>query len=140
MKKLTIIALLSLCYSVANAQLTQSTSQIKQTMENEKRWRFVFYGAAEDGHMDGAFCLRYMDEKQFLGRTFYFVNDSCKMIKFSYLNKRLKDVMKDMDTRLIAKGDNIWIDENDHSKYELFLDKKKLGLFEICETLYPTSN
>lgn len=81
MKKLTIIAVLSLCTLVVKAQLNQSTSQIKQTMEAEKRWRFFYNGVADDGVLDGSYCLRYMDEKQFLGKSFYFVNDSCKMIK-----------------------------------------------------------
>ena len=140
MKSLIVITLLSLCFLTVKAQLNQSTSQIKQAMSNEKRWRFVSYGEAKDGHLDGAFALQYMDEKQFLGKSFYFLNDSCKLIKFSYLNKQLKNVIKDMNSRLISKGSNIWIDEKEHSKYELIPDKEGLGLFDILETPYFASN
>jgi hypothetical protein len=109
-------------------------------MSNEKGWRFINYGTALDGKLDGAFFLQYGEDKQLLGKSFYFVNDSCKLIKFSYLNKHLKNIIKDMNSRFISKGDNIWIDEKEHSKYELIPDKEGLGLFDILETPYSASN
>ncbi len=140
MKKLSILTLLSLFYSVSNAQLGQSQSQIKQTMSNEKAWRFVDYGTALDGMMDGAIFLYYQDQKHLIEKAFYFVNDSCKLIKLSYQNEWLKKVTKVMNSSFISKGNNIWIDEKGHSKYELFLDKERIGSFNVCETPYSVSN
>jgi hypothetical protein len=140
MKKITIIALLSLCCSVVKAQLNQSQSQIKQVMSNEKDWRFVDYGTATDGRLDGAKFLYYQEQKQLIEKAFYFFNDSCKLIKFSYRNERLKKVAKDMNSKFISKGNNIWIDEKDHSKYELLLDKEGVGTFDVLETPYSTYN
>ncbi|HWD87537.1 MAG TPA: hypothetical protein VG367_05375 [Mucilaginibacter sp.] len=140
MKSLILITLLLRCCLAVKAQLNQSQSQVKQAMSNEKGWRFINYGTALDGKLDGAFFLQYGEDKQLLGKSFYFVNDSCKLIKFSYLNKHLKNIIKDMNSRFISKGDNIWIDEKEHSKYELIPDKEGLGLFDILETPYSASN
>lgn len=44
-----------------------------------------------------------------------------------------------MNSRLISKGDNIWIDDKEHTRYVLLSDKEKLGLFNIVETPYSDS-
>lgn len=136
MKSLILFTLLSFCCLAVKAQLNQSTSQIKQTMENEKRWRFVDSSTA----IDGSLFLQFQDDKHFIGKTFFFVNDSCKLIKLSYLNERLKKVTDDMNSKFTSKGDNIWVDEKEHTKYELKPNKEGLGIFSILETPYAASN
>jgi len=140
MKKLTIIAILSLCCSVVKAQLGKSQSQIKQAMSNEKGWRFVDHGTATDGKLDGAKFLYYQEQKQLIEKAFYFINDSCKLIKISYRNKQLKKITKDMNSKFMSKGNNVWVDENSHSKYELYTGKEGIGTFDVCETPYSASN
>jgi len=140
MKKLTIIAILSLCCSVVKAQLGKSQSQIKQAMSNEKDWRFVDHGTATDGKLDGSMFLYYQEQKQLIEKAFYFINDSCKLIKISYRNKQRKKITKDMNSKFMSKGNNVWVDENSHSKYELYTGKEGIGTFDVCETPYSASN
>jgi hypothetical protein len=109
-------------------------------MSNEKGWKLMNYGVVSKGKLEGSLYLQYMEGEQLLGKTFYFLNDSCKTIQFSYLNTRLKKVTKDMNSRLILKGNSIWIDEKEHTRYELVLDQENLGIFNIYKTVYPASN
>jgi|SRR5579872_1595959 len=123
MKSLIFITILSLLCTAVNAQLLKSQSEVMQIMANGDKWTFEKSGRANDG----VFYLQYQLKKKVTvedygaAKVFYFMNDTCSLIRLIFKNSQLNDTIKEMNQNFTSIGNNIWVDDKEKITYEIHL-------------------
>lgn len=132
MKHLILVSIFIIISFFAKAQLNQSQSQVMQLMSNDSNWTF-----RQSGHNDaGEPYLSYKSKEKNWIKSFYFKNDSCRLIISLIPNEQLSDVIKDLNKRFTSMGNNLWADDKEKTIYAIIL-KDGVNFFEVDEIIQP---
>ena len=138
MKSLVLIAFLSLCCLGVKAQLNKSQSEVMQLMADDNDWTFTKSGRANDGVLYLLYQLKKRETPEDYGTTkaFYFMNDTCSLIRLIFANSKLNTVIKDMNKKFTSMGNSFWVDSAEKTTYEIKLVEGS-SFFTINERPQP---